>query len=63
MPCNMKLNAPALENEVVRLVPLAEEHREPLRKAGGREAMWQNMPVMPTGTNFNAYFDMILGRE
>ena len=33
-----------------------------VREAGGTDAMWTHMPVMATGTNFDAYFDMILNR-
>lgn len=56
----MKLDAPGLAVANVRLDPLREAHREVLASSGAAEAMWNWMPVMATGTNFNAYFDSIL---
>lgn len=59
----MKLNAPNLQNDVVRLAPIEHSHREDLREAGSSQAMWDWMPVIATGTNFDAYFDYVLGRH
>jgi N-acetyltransferase len=56
----MKLDAPGLEVADVRLDPLGEAHRPALQASGAIEAMWNWMPVIPTGTNFNAYYDHIL---
>lgn len=56
----MKLDAPGLEVAGIRLDPLTEAHRRPLADSGAVEAMWQWMPVIPTGTNFDAYFDHTL---
>ncbi len=59
----MKLDAPNLQNEVVRMELLADRHRELLRENGSSKAMWDWMPVIATGTNFDAYFDYMLGRH
>ena len=56
----MKLDAPGLTVADVQLEPLSEAHRAPLAQSGAVEAMWQWMPVIPTGTNFDAYFDHTL---
>ncbi|MGH1420764.1 MAG: GNAT family N-acetyltransferase [Hyphomonas sp.] len=56
----MKLDAPNLCNSVVRLSLLSEADRAPLADAGGIEAMWNWMPVIPTGTNYDSYFDFML---
>jgi N-acetyltransferase len=56
----MKLDAPGLMVADVRLDLLTEVHRTPLANSGAVEAMWQWMPVIPTGTNFKAYFDHTL---
>jgi RimJ/RimL family protein N-acetyltransferase len=56
----MKLDAPGLEVAGVRLDLLTEAHRAALADSGAVEAMWQWMPVIPTGTNFTAYFDHTL---
>ncbi len=56
----MKLDAPGLTVADVRLEPLTEAHRAPLAQSGAVEAMWKWMPVIPTGTNFDAYFDHTL---
>ena len=59
---NMKLEDPDLANAHVRLEPLVEEDRELLANAGAISAMWAWMPVIGTGTNYDAYFDNILYR-
>lgn len=56
----MKLDAPGLSIADVRLDPLSEAHRTALAVSGAVEAMWDWMPVIPAGTNFNAYFDHTL---
>ena len=56
----MKLDAPGLEVAGVRLDLLTEAHRAALADSGAVEAMWQWMPVIPTGTNFSAYFNHTL---
>jgi N-acetyltransferase len=56
----MKLDAPGLVVADVRLDLLSEAHRSALAESGAVEAMWDWMPVIPTGTNFDAYFDHTL---
>lgn len=56
----MKLDAPGLEVANVRLDRVTEAHRDILAGAGATEAMWNWMPLMDTGTSFNAYFDQTL---
>lgn len=56
----MKLDAPGLVVANVRLDRVSEAHREILAASGAIEAMWSWMPLMDTGTSFNAYFDQTL---
>ncbi len=56
----MKLDAPGLTVADVRLERLSEAHRAALLASGAVEAMWAWMPVIPSGTNFDAYFDHTL---
>jgi len=56
----MDLTAIGLENELVRLVPLSEEHREPLRETDAVDYMWASMPAIQRGAGFDAYYDFVL---
>ncbi len=56
----MKLDAPGLAIAGIRLDPLTEAHRSLLLAAGASEAMWNWMPVIPSGTSFDAYLDSVL---
>lgn len=56
----MKLDAPGLENEFVRLEVLEEHHRDLVVESTAVDSMWQWMPVIATGTNIHAYFDNAL---
>ena len=56
----MKLDAPGLENEIVRMTPFLAEHRHLLRDTEAVEAMWRWMPAIPKGHNVERYMDMIL---
>lgn len=56
----MKLDTPGLSVADVRLDPISEAHRPLLAASGAIEAMWDWMPLMETGTSFNAYFDQTL---
>ncbi|KJS24258.1 MAG: hypothetical protein VR75_16600 [Hyphomonadaceae bacterium BRH_c29] len=56
----MKLDDPGLENELVRLQVLTEADRDVLAATTAVEDMWQWMPVIATGTNFQSYFDHTL---
>ena len=48
-----------LEGSLVRLEPLVEEHREPLRSVAGHPEVWQWMDrrVIETGEGFDQWFD------
>ena len=56
----MELGAPGLETSLIRLSPLDESHRDALRSSGAIEYMWTSMPLIATGTSFEAYFDHTL---
>jgi N-acetyltransferase len=56
----MKLDAPGLTVADVRLDRLSEAHRAMLAASGAVESMWDWMPVIPSGTNFDSYFDHTL---
>ncbi|MEZ5946091.1 MAG: GNAT family protein [Hyphomonas sp.] len=56
----MKLHKPALENDLVRLELLKEDHREMIRQSGATESMWEWLPVISTGTSFDSYLDYCL---
>lgn len=56
----MKLCAHGPENDIVRLESLTEAHREQMRDSAVSEAMWEWMPVISTGTSFDAYVDYCL---
>ncbi len=51
----MDLDAPGLENQVVRLDVFGPEHWDHLRESGAIEDMWRWMPSIPGGVNFDAY--------
>jgi RimJ/RimL family protein N-acetyltransferase len=53
----MELGAPSLSTSLIRLEPLSEEHRHILSQTDAVDHMWSSMPVIATGTNFDAYFD------
>lgn len=56
----MDLSAPGLENARIRLVVMAEEHRELLRNTSAVEHMWNSMPAIQRGAGFDAYYDYML---
>ena len=53
----MKLSPIILENAFVRLDPLDEHHREPLREAGNDPDLWRFANVNLDNTNFDAWID------
>ncbi|MBU2606775.1 MAG: GNAT family N-acetyltransferase [Alphaproteobacteria bacterium] len=59
----MRLDEQGLHNDVVRLDLLEESDRARLGGSGAISAMWQWLPVIPSGTNFNAYFDLMLAMK
>ena len=59
----MRLDEKDFHNDVVRLDLLVEADRARLEASGAVQAMWDWLPVMPTGTNFHAYFDFMLAMK
>lgn len=57
---SMNLAEPAPENDVVRLDTLVVEHKPVVLATPVAESMWQWMPVMPDGTDLEAYMDYSL---
>lgn len=53
----MTLSPVTLENAFVRLDPLEERHREPLREAGNDPDLWRFANVNLDNTNFDAWID------
>ena len=53
----MTLLLVTLENAFVRLDPLEERHREPLREAGDDPDLWRFANVNLDNTNFDAWMD------
>lgn len=60
---NMEFTAPVLTGEWVRLEPLAEEHREPLRAAGDDPRIWTYLAIGGPGPAFDAVFDDALTQQ
>ena len=56
----MDLAAPGLENPIVCLEPLAEEHRALIFASEVEESIWKWMPALRGGTNLQNYFDFML---
>ena len=53
----MTLSPITLENAFVRLDPLDESHREPLREAGNDPDLWRFANVNLDNTNFDSWID------
>jgi len=53
----MTLSPIVLENAFVRLDPLQEHHRKPLREAGNDPDLWRFANVNLDNTNFDAWID------
>lgn len=53
----MSLSPVVLENDFVRLEPLEERHREPLRKAGDDPDLWRFANVNLANTDFDAWME------
>jgi len=53
----MRLLVPALTGRSVRLEPLAESHREPLRRAADDERIWAHTLTAANGPLFDAWFN------
>src|SRR5262245_34298592 len=59
----MAWTVPALTGRWVRLEPLAEAHREGLRRAADDERIWKNTLVVGRGPEFDASFDDALAQR
>jgi RimJ/RimL family protein N-acetyltransferase len=53
----MKLEPIILENDFVRLEPLEERHREPLREAGNDPELWRFANVNLNNENFDGWME------
>ncbi|HBK90648.1 MAG TPA: GNAT family N-acetyltransferase [Parvularcula sp.] len=53
----MRVEPVTLENIFVRLEPLEERHREPLRAAGEDPELWRFAVINQHGANFDAWMD------
>ena len=56
----MNLSSPGLENAIVRLEPIAEQHRAIIFASEIEESIWKWMPALQGGTNLQNYFDFML---
>lgn len=59
----MDLSAPGLENQFVRLEPLAERHRGVIFASEIEKSVWKWMPALPGGTSLTHYFDAMLSAQ
>lgn len=55
----MKLSAKTLENEIVRLEPLSETHRECMREPAAEEELWALTTIRGDGPFFDSWFDLM----
>lgn len=53
----MTIDAVVLENSFIRLEPLAERHREPLRAAGDDPDLWRFASINQHGADFDAWME------
>lgn len=56
----MKLDPAVLENAVVRLEPLTENHRETLRPLAQEAELWALTSLRGDGEHFDSWFDLML---
>src|SRR6266487_5153201 len=59
----MPLEVPVLLGRVVRLEPLAESHREPLRRAADDDRIWEFTLTRSNGPGFDPWFDDALAER
>jgi RimJ/RimL family protein N-acetyltransferase len=60
----VEITAPVLTGRVVRLEPLAEEHREGLRAAADDDRVWEHMTLLARGPDFDRWFnEAVLHRD
>ena len=56
----MELSAPGLQNALLRLDPICDEHRDVIFASNVQESIWKWMPALRGGSNLSNYFDFIL---
>ncbi|MDG2043188.1 MAG: GNAT family protein [Maricaulis sp.] len=56
----MQITPQILENHIVRLEPLTELHREPLRPLANDMSMWPQTTMQGNGEHFDTWFDAML---
>ncbi len=56
----MKVEARVLENEIVRLEPMEERHRELLRGPADEPELWEWTTIRGDGADFDQWFDQLL---
>lgn len=59
----MQLEPVVLENEVVRLEPLRESHREALRPIAQDPDLWALTTIRGDGEEFDRWFDLMLAQQ
>jgi RimJ/RimL family protein N-acetyltransferase len=59
----MPIEVPALTGRYVRLEPLEEAHREPLRAAADDERIWRHMLTVGRGPGFDTWFAEAFARK
>lgn len=59
----MQLVPKTLENDWVRLEPLCEAHREPLRPLADDLTIWKWMTLRGDGDHFDEWFDLMLAEQ
>lgn len=57
------ISAPILSDRWVQLIPLVEEHREPLRHAADDDRVWEHMTILGRGSGFDEWFDSALSQR
>jgi RimJ/RimL family protein N-acetyltransferase len=59
----MKIEPRILENEIVRLEPLTEAHREELRPLAAETELWALTSIRGDGEYYDAWFDLMLAGQ
>ena len=59
----MRIDARLLENDIVRLEPLTEAHREPLRPLAAEAELWALTSIRGDGEYFDPWFDLMLAGQ
>ncbi|WP_300532300.1 GNAT family protein [Maricaulis sp.] len=59
----MRLEPVVLDNHIVRLEPLREDHRETLREIAQDPDMWALTTIRGDGEHFDPWFDLMLSNQ